>query len=62
MENYQMELLRELLITEEKKTKKKKGDKSADKYFTHIAGNMLFKNTCSGELSGDKKIEKDMGI
>ena len=57
-----MEFLRELLAEAEKKPKKKKGDKSADKYFTYVAGNMMFRNSCSGELSGNKKVEKDTGI
>lgn len=59
-----MELLKELLLREEvePKKKKKKGDKSADKYFSYISGNMMFSNVCSGSLSGNKKIEKDTGI
>lgn len=52
-----MKLLKELLqLTESKTTKKKnKKDKTADKYFSHISGNMLFRNVCSGVLSGTKK-------
>lgn len=53
-----MELLRELLAENETGSKKKgknKKDKTADKYFTYVAGNMLFRNVCSGKLAGDKK-------
>lgn len=50
--------LRELLETTEKKKKKDKRDKTADKYFNYIAGNMMMRNTCAGELSGTKKTEK----
>ncbi len=58
-----MEFLKELLTitesaTEKPKKKKDKKDKSADKYFSYISGNMMFQNTCSGDLSGTKKIEK----
>lgn len=56
-------LLQELLdITESKAVKKKKSikDKTADKYDTYVAGNMLFRNTCPGSLSGTKKISKDL--
>lgn len=37
------------------KKKKNKKDKSADKYLHYVAGNMIFKDTCSGKLSGDTK-------
>lgn len=57
-----MRFLKELLQEEEKKKKKKKGDKSADKFTTYVSGNMLFKNACSGDLSGTKETETDTGI
>lgn len=53
--------LKELFMLEEaedkKKTKKDKKDKTAEKFPSYVAGNMLFKNVCSGSLSGtiDKK-------
>lgn len=56
-----MEFLKELLTLTESmddKKKKKKKDKSADKFFTYVAGNMLFKNVCSGELAGTMKSKK----
>jgi len=62
-----MKFLKELLRIDEadkkkKKNKKETKDKKADKYDSYIAGNMLFRNTCSGELSGDKKISTDTRI
>ena len=49
-----MKLLKELLSEEvTKKKKDKRKDKTADKFFSFVAGNMLFKNICSGKLSGD---------
>lgn len=52
-------LLQEVVIleAEDKKKKKDKKDKTADKFPSYVAGNMLFKNVCSGGLSGtiDKK-------
>ena len=56
-----MEFLKELVMlaeANEKNKKKNKKDKSADKFFTHVAGNMLFRNTCSGELAGTMKTKK----
>lgn len=55
-----MTLLKELLnLTESTKTKKTKKDKSADKYFSFVGGNMIFRQTCSGDLSGTKKTSTD---
>jgi hypothetical protein len=45
-----------------KKEKKQKRDKSADKYRTYVAGNMLMNQTCSSDLSGTKKISTDTRI
>lgn len=48
------------LVVEDKKVKKSKKDnrdKSAVKYKQHIVGNMLFNQTCSGSLSGEKTTE-----
>jgi len=55
-----MQFLKELLQLDESKDKKKKNkkDKSADRYDSYVAGNMLFKNVCSGELSGTMKVKK----
>lgn len=53
-----MDFLKELLLLSEsdnKKTKKNKKDKTADKYPSYVAGNLFFNNTCSGKLSGDKQ-------
>lgn len=46
-----------ILEAEDKKKKKNKKDKTADKFPSYVAGNMLFRNVCSGSLSGtiDKK-------
>ena len=53
-----MELLKELWNLQEEKSEKKKKkdkrDKSADKYFQYVSGNLLFNQTCSGKLAGDK--------
>lgn len=61
-----MQFLKELLVLTEttatkSKTKKKKDvrDKSADRYPSFVAGNMLFTNVCSGELSGTKSQQHD---
>lgn len=46
-----------ILEADDKKKKKDKKDKTADKFPSFVAGNMLFQNVCSGKLSGtiDKK-------
>lgn len=57
-----MNFLKELLYLDEADKKKKvknKKDKSADRYPAYVAGNMLFTNTCSGDLAGDKKKVKE---
>ncbi len=54
-------LLKELwtIVAEEdkvsKKSKKAKNskDKSADKFFSYVAGNTIMKQVCSGKLSGE---------
>ncbi|MGZ8924323.1 MAG: hypothetical protein ACXW2E_00435 [Nitrososphaeraceae archaeon] len=51
-----MQFLKELFqINENLKKKNKKKDKTADKFMTHVGGNMLMRSVCSGDLSGTKK-------
>ena len=42
-------------VGKKKKTKKVMKDKSADRYPSFVAGNMLFTNVCSGDLAGTMK-------
>jgi hypothetical protein len=62
-----MSLLKELLqlneADEKKKSKKVKKDirdKSADIYPSFVAGNVVFRNVCSGKLSGDTKVKESL--
>jgi hypothetical protein len=53
----------ELFEEMDKKFKKKnKKDKSADVYPSFVVGNMLFRNVCSSDLAGTKKISTDTRI
>jgi hypothetical protein len=50
--------LQELLVEQTKEKKSNKKDKTAKRYFHYVAGNMLFNQPCSGDLSGTKKVKK----
>lgn len=41
-----------------KKKKKDPRDKSADIYPSYVAGNVMFRNVCSSDLSGEKKVKE----
>ncbi len=47
-------------VASKKKKKKEPKDKSADKFTTYVGGNTILQQTSSGELSGTKKISKDL--